>query len=103
MSFDSNDDVYRGRPSIDVAGTSLIRIVLLFGSLAVAIALIATQVLDRSFDDTMAQSDYPTDIDRTVTGTIGYKGSYTIRRSVLQESPNSVCVIRDNGTRSGDC
>ena len=28
---------------------------------------------------------------------------YTIRRSVLQPSPESVCVIRVDGTRSGQC
>jgi hypothetical protein len=103
MSFDSQQEIYRGRPIIDVAGTSLLRIVMLFGSVAVAIALIATQVLDSKYPDYMAQTDYPVGIDQTITGTIARKDRYTIRRSVLQDSPNSVCILRDNGTRSGDC
>jgi hypothetical protein len=39
-------------------------------------------------------------------GSIGQRsnpGAYTIRRSVLQPSPNAVCIIRGNGMRTGDC
>ncbi len=38
----------------------------------------------------------------TVTGSIG-ANTYTVRRSVLQRSPDAVCIIRTDGGRSGDC
>ncbi len=103
MSFESHNDLYRGAPRGDVTGSGLLRVVMLFGSVAVAIALIATHVLDNRYGDYIAMSDDGVGIDSTATGAIGYKGTYTIRKSVLQTSPNSICIIRDNGTRSGDC
>ena len=48
----------------------------------------------------------PAGLDEMTTGSIGrtgYRGEYTIRKSVLQSSPQTVCVIRDNGVRIGDC
>jgi hypothetical protein len=93
-----------GRQRLNTAGSSALRVAMLFGSIAVAIALIAVQVLDNRMRDYIAEADaMPIQVDRTTTGSISYKGSYTIRRSVLQGSPGSVCILRDNGTRSGDC
>lgn len=103
MSFDSHNDLYRVRSRGDVTGSGFLRVVMLFGSVAVAIALIATHVLDNRYGDDTAMAEDGVGIDRTVTGTIGYEGIYTIRKSVLQTSPNSICILRDNGTRSGDC
>lgn len=103
MSFESHTAMYRGHSRGDVAGSGLLRVVMLFGSVAVAIALIATHVLDNRYGDDMSISGDGVGIDRTVTGTIGYKGTYKIHKSVLQTSPNSICILRDNGTRSGDC
>ena len=42
-------------------------------------------------------------VDPMSTGSIGRGEAYTIRRSVLQSSPDAVCVIRSDGARSGDC
>jgi hypothetical protein len=84
------------------AGAGILRITLLFGSAAVALALILAPIAESQSDGYVAQSAFGDGVDRTVTGSIG-KGSYTVRRSVLQASPDSVCVIRANGTRSGDC
>ena len=53
-----------------------------------------------------AQNGMPDGIDDVTTGSIGstgYRGEYTIRKSVLQSSPHTVCVIRDNGVQIGDC
>ena len=83
------------------AGMGLLRISLLFGS--AAIALLVTPVLNRFSQEEETQWSSAPGIDYTQTGSIGYNGSYTIRRSVLQGSAGSICVIRDNGTRSGDC
>ncbi len=100
MAFD-NDDVFRERSRLEVAGGSALRVVLLFGSVAVAIALITSQVLDSRIGGRVAQNDVP-GLDYTATGSIGYNGTYTVRRTVLQP-PGAVCILRDNGTRSGSC
>ena len=91
------------------AGMGALRIALLFGSAGVALALILTPIVEKQADR-MAYSSYPSGsypagIDMMSTGTVGQRstGSYVIRRSVLQPSPNSVCVIRQNGMRTGDC
>lgn len=90
------------RARLGAAGASALRVVLLFGTVAVALALIAAPFIDSRMQEYMARASQP-DLDLTTTGSITYKGSYTIRKSVLQGSPNSVCILRDNGTRSGDC
>ncbi len=85
------------------AGIGALRVALLFGSAAVAFALLVTPILQRySASGGTAWNKSP-GVDYTQTGSVGYKGSYTVRRSVLQGTPGSICVIRDNGTRSGDC
>lgn len=84
------------------AGMGVLRITLLFGSAAVALALIVAPFLDRQTQPQYARDGF-VGIDQMSTGSIGKRNVYTIRRSVLQESPNAVCVIRQNGSRSGDC
>jgi hypothetical protein len=104
MGRDLEDDFYRPPTSrFKAASGSLIRLTLLFGSAVVGLALIAIMVINNHYGDSMADAGYGRGIDLTTTGSIGYEGSYVLRRSVLQPSPNSVCIIRDNGTRSGDC
>lgn len=83
------------------AGMGLLRITLLFGSVAIALALIAVPLLDND-NRQFARAGFA-GIDTMSTGSIERGGTYTIRRSVLQSSPESVCVIRANGRRSGDC
>ncbi|MER8828446.1 hypothetical protein NKH73_26570 [Mesorhizobium sp. M0938] len=91
------------------AGMGILRITLLFGSAAVALALIATPFLDSRMRLQSDRADFVGGLDRMSTGSIesrnsiGRRGTYTLRRSVLQPLPSSVCVIRDNGKRSGDC
>jgi hypothetical protein len=84
------------------AGMGILRITLLFGSAAVALALIAAPLLDTGSRPQHARDGFA-GIDTMSTGSIGRPGTYTIRRSVLQSSPDAVCVIRENGRRSGDC
>jgi hypothetical protein len=51
-----------------------------------------------------AEDSRPFGIDDIATGSIKKGGSvYTIRKSVLQPSPESVCVIKTSGQRIGDC
>lgn len=115
MGIDDELDLQRSRrgsPLAD-AGMGALRVTLLFGSAAVALALILTPIVE-SQTDKMLYSSYSPGLDMMTTGsiggglatgTIGQRGpnSYVVRRSVLQPSPNSVCVIRQNGMRSGDC
>jgi hypothetical protein len=65
----------------------------------VALALILAPVADNYTRPQLAGID---GLDMTATGSTGQRGAYTIRRSVLQ-APGSVCIIRDNGLRSGGC
>lgn len=85
------------------AGVGVLRVALLFGSAALAIAMLVTPLLSRIGEPEPMLWSGSAGIDYTETGSIGYRGSYTIRRSVLQGSAGSICVLRDNGTRSGDC
>lgn len=84
------------------AGLGLLRITLLFGSFAIAIALFLAPILDRT-DEFAAATGFG-GIDRTTTGSIAPGNQqYTIHRSVLQTSPSSLCIIHANGVRTGDC
>lgn len=84
------------------AGMGMLRITLLFGSAAVALALFAAPLLERGGHQEFARGTLPSGLDMTSTGSIG-RNVYTVRRSVLQPSPDSVCIIGANGQRSGDC
>ncbi|MEP9387842.1 hypothetical protein [Mesorhizobium sp. KR9-304] len=87
------------KPLFGAAGVGLLRVALLFGSAAVALALIVAPIADKYAKSQIAGVD---GLDFLATGSIGKPGAYTIRRSVLQE-PGSVCIIRPDGRRSGDC
>lgn len=103
MSLDKDwDSIRPDRSRAAEAGMGILRATLLFGSAAVALALIATPFLDglRSQSD---RDGLAGGFDMTSTGSIGRRDSYTLRRSVLQPLPSSICVIRANGKRSGDC
>lgn len=92
----------RGFRAVD-AGMGILRITLLFGSAAVALALIATPFLDNQTRPQGARDGFA-GLDMTATGSIGHRTStYTVRRSVLQPMPSSICVIRNDGSRSGEC
>ena len=95
-------------------GMGALRVALLFGSGAVGLALIMTPLMEGQVER-MAYSSYSSRIDPMATGAIARGGNvqgfgdqragsvYVVRRSVLQPTPASVCVIRSNGMRTGDC
>lgn len=95
------------RRALSGAGTGAVRFALLFGSAAAALALILTPLLDRQGTTRMAAGS--PGIDWTTTGSVapraaGPRGdSYVLRRSVLQTMPGAVCIIRADGTMTGDC
>lgn len=83
------------------AGMGVLRIALLFGSAAVALVMILVPIADSYTRPQSGESAYG--LDLTATGSIKSGSHFTIRKSVLQSSPTSVCIIRDTGLRSGDC
>lgn len=103
MNLDSDWDSNRSERAVRAvkAGMGLLRVTLLFGSAAIALALVATPYLADHSRQQAVGARYG-GLDLMNTGSIG-TNSYTVRRSILQSSPSAVCVIRDNGTRSGDC
>ncbi|MBL8581345.1 MAG: hypothetical protein JNL61_03825 [Rhizobiaceae bacterium] len=80
-------------------GVSALRLALLFGSAAIAIALILVPMVDGPPRSVAGTGD----LDMMSTGSIRQAERYTLRRSVLQPSNDAVCIIRADGTRSGDC
>jgi len=99
------DVLEQGRPSRGRAPRiSAVRVALLFGSAAVALALIATPMLDRNARVRVSDGGFARGLDMMSTGSTPRPASiYVVRRSVLQPSPSAVCVIHANGVRSGDC
>lgn len=102
MENDWRSDRGERRVSALWHGWSSIHVALMFGAAAVAMALLLTPLFDRGAEGYVAQFG---DLDRTTTGSTSRGGTqvYTIRKSVLQPSPDSVCIIRPNGTRTGEC
>lgn len=82
---------------------SPVRVALLFGTAAIALALFATSYLADQNRVLYADTAQPLGLDMTTTGSIPQARTYTIRKSVLQSSPDAVCIIQPNGARSGDC
>jgi hypothetical protein len=88
-----------GRWSMQEAGMGLLRAALLFGVGIAVLTIMIVPVLDKR----SAQWADGAGIDAIQVGSIDKGSTYTIRRSVLQQSPNAVCVIRQDGSRSGAC
>ncbi|MET3595870.1 MULTISPECIES: hypothetical protein [Mesorhizobium] len=105
MSIEGDRDSIRPDRTFRVgdAGMGILRITLLFGSAAVALALIATPFLDSQTRPQGARNSLTSGLDMSRTGSIGRRDTYTLRRSVLQPLPSSICVIRNDGSRYGDC
>lgn len=84
-------------------GSGALRITLLFGSAAVAFALFLVPILNRNDAFSFGSRTLGQSLDRMATGSVSRDNAYVVRRSVLQNSPNAICVIRSNGNKSGDC
>ena len=83
MDYESDWNALRqgGGSCFGIAGMGILRFTLLFGSAAMALALIIASIAD---------------------GQTRYRFA-AIRRSVLQSSPNAICFIQQDGSRRGDC
>ena len=84
---------------------SSLKVALLFAGTAIASAVILTPIL--AVDSSPAKLALSTGAyDPITTGSISSSAgtrTYTIRRSILQPFPESVCIIQPNGSRSGEC
>ena len=80
-----------------------IRVALLFGSAAVAFTMILTPIIGRGPADLASRRPGAVKLDATATGSILKTRGYTLRRSVLQGGPDSVCIIDQKGGESGKC
>jgi hypothetical protein len=79
-----------------------VNMALLFGTAMIALTLILTPILSPDKNtieaNTMGYDDIKTGSIPTHDGKVK---RYTIRRSVLQENPGEVCIIDQNGNKSG--
>lgn len=95
----------RQRATYRSGRTGALNIALLFGTAAIALSLIVTPMLTDE-RDARRLSHVQEEFDFLTTGSIKPvdKGTrhYTIRRSVLQETPGSVCIIQPYDT-DGRC
>jgi hypothetical protein len=90
-------------PAYNILDSGAIRAALLFGSAAVAFTLILAPIIDRGAGNIIGRRGVSQGLDATATGSILKKRSYTVRRSILQGGPSSVCIIGENGAQSGEC
>lgn len=79
-----------------------LNVALLFGTAIIALTLIVTPLVsqqkDRMEASTLGYDDIKTGSIPSHDGKVKH---YTIRRSVLQSDPSEVCIIDDNGNKSG--
>ncbi|WJR69366.1 hypothetical protein QTA58_11795 [Neorhizobium sp. CSC1952] len=94
----------RQRATYGSGKTGALNIALLFGTAAIAFALILTPMLAER-DDGRRLADIQKDFDLITTGSIRPAEKtikeYSIRRSILQETPASVCIVE--GYADSDC
>lgn len=73
MSFDDNffkSSPAETRNTLSKTGSGILRVVLLFGSAAIALALLIVPILNDQANRVASQSVLPNGIDRTMTGSI---------------------------------
>ncbi len=84
--------------------TGALNLALLFGTAAIALALILTPMLSSRPDGRVLANAPVVDYDMMSTGSIPSRPTskrYTVRRSVLQDMPGAVCIIDGDGSSSG--
>ena len=101
----------RQRATYRSGKTGVLNIALLFGTAAIALSLIVTPMLATGNDERRL-AHVQEDFDLITTGSIrpAHKAGtpsdntnkhYTIRRSILQETPGSLCIVQGYGADSG--
>ncbi|MDR0253055.1 MAG: hypothetical protein LBI75_07710 [Brucellaceae bacterium] len=102
--FKDDEDAKSG--FMPVAKSGFVRCILLFGSAILALALVIVPVLSEKANKQTAQSLFPAGVDMMSTGSVQRDPadkSYIERKSLLQSTPQSVCLIARDGTQHGDC
>lgn len=95
-------ETFRQREGLlSLVGSGALRVALLFGTAGVGMALILTPLAEKQTRP--VASAVGTHLDPMATGSIPSGNDYTLRRSVLQPSPNAVCVIEGESKHAGDC
>jgi hypothetical protein len=93
----------RQRATYRSGKTGALNLALLFGTAVIALSLIITPML-AGHDDQKRLAQVQQEFDMISTGSIrpaeGETKRYTIRRSVLQETPGSICIVQ--GYNAGD-
>lgn len=90
--------------SLEVASSGALRVAMLFGGLALAMALVATPIIDRKAEQQIAKNDHlGVDPITTASARKNKNSAYIVRKSVVQNVPGARCVIHANGTSIGDC
>ena len=90
-------------PARNLLDSGAIRIALLCGSAAVAFTMILAPIIDRGAGNFASKRGTASNLDGTATGSVLKQRGYTVRRSVLNGAPSSVCIINENGSQSGKC
>ncbi len=90
-------------PARTILDSGAVRVALLFGSAMVAFTMILTPIVGRGASDSMSKRAAASKLDATATGSILKTRGYTVRRSVLQGGPESVCIIDEKGGERGKC
>lgn len=89
---------------MSVASSGAVRVALLFGSAAVAVAILLTPIAEKASHRTLQANTPFSQIDPIATGTIASPNrTFTVRRSVLNQEASDLCIIQSNGTRIGSC
>ncbi|WP_245413649.1 hypothetical protein [Mangrovicella endophytica] len=94
----------RRSAALSGARIGLLRATLLFGSVAIALSLVAVPAIERR-SRVMASADQP-QLDTMITGSVrssGARRQYVVSRSVLQPAGAAPCITYAGGGRSGSC
>ncbi|MFC5387205.1 hypothetical protein ACFPLB_14680 [Aquamicrobium segne] len=83
-------------------GMGMLKITLALGVTVIVLCLFAVSLLEQ-YGSQQWSDAAPAGIDFMSTGSVARGDTYTLRRSVLQPTPASACLIRANGARSGAC
>lgn len=91
------------REDAPAAGGAL-KAALVFAAVVIAAAMFAGPLLGSGSHSLLARRDRGS-YDMLTTGSIpaNAERTYTLRRSITQPMPDSLCIINENGSRHGDC
>ncbi|MBW3096477.1 hypothetical protein [Pseudohoeflea coraliihabitans] len=95
-------DNFPGRHA--ATGIGPLKLACLFAGAAVVSALLLTPIL--AVDQSARIAYAPDAYDSILTGSIPARqthSTYTIRKSILQQRPDAICIIHPGGRTSGDC